>query len=155
MRRRGIQRTSHAKPDEVEQKWWVVDATDRVLGRLATRLATILQGKHKPTYSPHLDSGDFVIVTNAAKIHLTGGKRQKKEYRHYTGYIGGLKTEKAESLIARRPEKVIELAVRRMLPKSSLGKKMLKKLRIFRGAEHPHVAQKPEPLVASVKRSRS
>lgn len=147
MRRRGIQKTSHAKVSEIVQKWWVVDATGKVLGRLATRLATVLQGKHKPTYSPHIDTGDFVIVTNASKVHLTGGKRETKEYKHYTGYLGGLKTEKAGRLLDRKPEKVMELAVRRMLPKGRLGRAMLKKLRIFGGAEHPHAAQKPEPLV--------
>ena len=146
MRRRGIQRTSHAKAGEVRQKWWIVDATGETLGRLATRLATVLQGKHKPSYSPHLDTGDFVIVTNASGVRLSGGKREKKEYGYYTGYLRGRKTEKAGSLLERRPEKVIELAVRRMLPKSTLGKRMLKKLKVFGGAEHPHAAQKPEPL---------
>jgi large subunit ribosomal protein L13 len=147
VRRRGIQKTSHVKGGEVEQRWWVVDATGKVLGRLATRLATVLQGKHKPAYSPHIDTGDFVIVTNASKVRLTGGKRETKEYRHYTGYLSGLRTEKAGRLLDRRPEKVMELAVRRMLPKGRLGRSMLKKLKIFGGAEHPHAAQKPEPLV--------
>lgn len=146
MRQRGIQKTTHLKPAEVEQKWWVVDATGKTLGRLATRLATVLQGKHKPAYSPHFDTGDYVIVTNASSVRLTGNKREKKEYKHYTGYLGGLKTEKAGGLLARRPEKVIELAVRRMLPKGRLGRSMLRKLRVFGGAEHPHAAQRPEPL---------
>ena len=148
MRRRGIQKTTHARPGEVQQKWWVVDATDEVLGRLATRLATVLQGKHKPDYSPHFDTGDFVIVTNASKVRVTGGKLEKKEYTHYTGYVGGLKREKMGHLLARKPEKVVELAVRRMLPKGRLGRRMIKKLKVFGGAEHPHEAQKPEPLTA-------
>ena len=146
MRRRGIQRTYGAKPGEVERRWWLVDASGRTLGRLATRLATVLQGKHRPTYTPHIDTGDYVVVTNASKITVTGKKLEQKEFRRYTGYLGGLKTETLGSLLARRPRRVIELAVRRMLPKTTLGKRMLKKLKVYAGADHPHVAQRPEPL---------
>ena len=146
MRRRGIQKSYRAKPDTISKNWWIVDADGKTLGRLATRIATVLMGKHKPEYTPSIDSGDFVVVTNASKIHVTGNKLEQKEYQRYTGYLGGRKLETLKSLLARKPERVIQLAVRRMLPKTVLGRRMLGKLKVYGGAEHPHVAQKPEPL---------
>lgn len=139
-------KTYMAKPAQVEQHWWLVDATDQVVGRLATKLATILMGKHRPTYTPHVDTGDFVVVTNAEKVRFTGKKWQTKIYQRYSGYPGGLKEETAESLRRRKPEEILRQAVKRMLPKSNLGRKMLAKLKVYHGAKHPHQAQQPEPL---------
>jgi large subunit ribosomal protein L13 len=141
-----VQKTSHLKTSEVKPRWWIADATGQTLGRLATRLATVLQGKHRPDYTPHVDTGDYVVVTNAEKIAVTGKKLSQKEYRRYTGYLGGLKTEPLGSLLARKPERVIELAVQRMLPKGRLGRRMRLKLKVYAGPAHPHAAQKPEPL---------
>ena len=135
-----------AKKEAVEHKWHVVDADGLILGRLAAKIAPILMGKTKPTYTPHVDTGDFVIVVNAAKIRVSGDKAQTKEYQRYSGYPGGQKSVSFEEMLSRRPERVIELAVRRMLPKSKLGRQMLKKLRVFPGPEHNHGAQKPEKL---------
>jgi len=131
---------------DAEKKWFVVDAQDKVLGRLATGIATILMGKNKPWYTAFLDTGDFVVVVNAGKIRLTGRKRTQKTYYSHSGYPGGLKETSAEQLLEKRPERVIRFAVRGMLPKNKLGKKMLTKLKIYAGEEHPHEAQKPEPL---------
>jgi large subunit ribosomal protein L13 len=131
---------------EIERQWMVVDASEQVLGRLATRVATILRGKHKPTYAPHLDVGDHVIVINAEKIHLTGKKLRDKQYRWHTGYIGGLREVSAETMLRTHPERVIEWAVQGMLPKNRLGKAMAKKLKVYRGAAHPHQAQQPKAL---------
>lgn len=131
---------------ETNRRWFVVDAEGKVLGRLATRIATILRGKHKPTYAPHLDVGDHVIVVNAEKIHLSGRKRSDKMYRWHTGYIGGLKEVPAEEMIKSHPERVIEWAVQGMLPKTRLGRAMAKKLKVYRGAAHPHQAQQPVPM---------
>jgi large subunit ribosomal protein L13 len=139
-----------AKPGEVEQKWWVVDATDKVVGRLASDIAMVLMGKHRPTYTPHVDTGDFVIVINAEKVVFTGRKWQQKKYTWYTGYPG-LHTETAGERLKKHPEEIISEAVRRMLPKSSLGRKMLSKLKIYVGSEHKHQAQQPEPLEVAVK----
>jgi large subunit ribosomal protein L13 len=133
---------------EIERKWFVVDAADQVLGRLATRVATILRGKHKPTFTPHLDVGDHVIVVNAEKIHLTGRKLRDKMYRWHTGYIGALREVSAETMLRTHPERMIEWAVQGMLPKNRLGRAMAKKLKVYRGAAHPHEAQRPEPLTA-------
>lgn len=133
---------------ESERKWFVVDAQDQVLGRLATRVATILRGKHKPTFSPHLDGGDHVIVVNAEKVHLTGRKLRDKMYRWHTGYIGALREVNAETMLRTHPERVIEWAVQGMLPKNRLGRAMAKKLKVYRGSAHPHQAQRPEPLAA-------
>jgi large subunit ribosomal protein L13 len=133
---------------ETERKWFVVDAQDQVLGRLATRVATILRGKHKATFTPHLDGGDHVIVVNAEKVHLTGRKLRDKMYRWHTGYIGGLREVNAETMLKTHPERVIEWAVQGMLPKNRLGRAMAKKLKVYRGTEHPHQAQRPEPLGA-------
>jgi large subunit ribosomal protein L13 len=132
-----------AKPGEVAQNWWLVDASDKVVGRLASEIAMILMGKHRPTYTPHVDTGDFVVVINAEKIALTGKKWEQKQYTWYTGYMG-LRSESAGDRRARRPEKIIEEAVRRMLPKNKLATKMLSKLKVYAGAEHPHAAQMPE-----------
>ncbi len=135
-----------AKAGEIEQKWHVVDADNKVLGRMAARIATILQGKHKPTYTAHIDTGDFVVVVNAEKVAVTGRKRSQKVYTHYTGFVGGLRETTFETMLAKRPEKVVELAVKRMLPKTKLGRKMFKKLKVYAGPIHPHAAQMPAPL---------
>ncbi|MEQ8764786.1 MAG: 50S ribosomal protein L13 [Planctomycetota bacterium] len=139
-------KTYVAKPGSIEAQWHLVDGTDLVLGRLAARLATILQGKHRPTYTPHVDTGDFVVVINAEKIRLTGRKNEQKVYRHYTGWPSGLREVPYEQLKERKPTEVLREAVRRMLPKSNLGRQMLSKLKIYAGTEHRHEAQKPQPL---------
>ena len=131
---------------EVEKKWYVVDASGKVLGRLANKIAVVLMGKHKPTYTPHVDTGDYVIVVNADKVVLTGKKLDQKKYYRHSGYPGGLKELTARQMFEKHPEKVVYLAVKRMLPKNKLGRKMLKKLKVYAGPEHPHQAQKPEPL---------
>jgi large subunit ribosomal protein L13 len=133
-------KTFMAKPGEVEQRWWLVDASDRRVGRLASDIAMVLMGKHRPTYTPHIDTGD-----HAEKIEFSGKKWQQKVYRWYTGYMG-LKSETAEHRLKRRPELIIEEAVRRMLPKTRLGRAMLDKLKVYSGGEHPHQAQRPEPM---------
>src|SRR6187455_2257814 len=140
------QKTYSAKPAEAlaARAWWVVDAEGKPLGRLASRIATVLRGKNKATFTPHVDTGDFVIVVNADKVLLTGRKLEEKEYDHFTGYPGGLKVETAKNLLARRPENVIERGVKGMLPKNRLGRKMYKKLFVYAGAEHPHGAQQPK-----------
>ncbi len=135
-----------AKTGEVEAKWYVVDANERILGRMADKIATILMGKHKPTYTPHVDTGDFVVVLNAEKIRVTGDKRTKKEYDWFTRHPGGRKILTFDKMQEKHPEKIIELAVRRMLPKSKLGRKMLSKLKVYVGTDHPHQAQLPEAL---------
>ena len=137
-------KTYMAKPGEVEQRWWLVDAEGKRVGRLASDLAMILMGKHRPTYTPHIDTGDYVVVINAEKVEFGGKKWEQKEYRWYTGYTG-LKTETAENRRERRPELILEEAVRRMLPKTKLGRVMLSKLKVYAGPEHPHLAQQPEP----------
>ena len=136
-------KTYVVKADEIERSWWVVDAADQTLGRLATRIATLLEGKHKPIYSPHLDTGDHVVVINAAQIKVTGNKLDQKSYYRHSGYPGGLKEESLRALMARKPEIVIERAVKGMLPQNRLGRAMFKKLRVYRGADHPHQAQQP------------
>lgn len=139
-------RTYTPKPGEVEQTWHVVDATDVVLGRLATQVAVLLRGKHKATFAPHVDSGDFVVVINAEKVALTGNKRADKlAYRH-SGYPGGLRATPIGELLAKRPERVVEKAVRGMLPKTSLARGQMRKLKVYAGSEHPHTAQKPQPF---------
>ncbi len=138
--------TYSPKPGEIERQWHVIDASDVVLGRLATHAATLLRGKHKPTFAPHVDTGDFVIVVNADKIALTGNKRQTKiAYRH-SGYPGGLKRVNYEELLAKRPERAIELAVKGMLPHNRLGRTLIKKLKVYAGPTHPHEAQQPKPF---------
>lgn len=138
--------TSQPKANEIAREWYLVDAQDKVLGRLASQVARILRGKHKPQYTPHLDIGDHVIVVNAEKVHLTGRKLTDKVYRWHTGYIGNLREINAAKMLQTHPERVIEWAVQGMLPKSRLGRAMAKKLQVYRGTEHPHAAQKPEPL---------
>ena len=132
------------KKGEVERKWFVIDAKDKVLGRLAVETARILRGKNKPQFATHMDSGDFVIVINASKFRLTGKKLSRKLYYHHSGYQGGLKSTKAETLFKEKPEKMVRLAVRGMLPKNSLGRAQLRKLKIYAGESHPHQAQKPQ-----------
>lgn len=132
-----------AKKGEIERQWRLVDADGQILGRMATHIAMMLMGKDKPVYTPHVDTGDFVIVVNAEKVKVTGRKAETKEYDYYTGYPGGHKYVSFEDMMARRPERVIELAVRRMLPKNRIGRQMLKKLKVYRGPEHEHAAQQP------------
>jgi len=141
--------TYMAKAGEVEQNWHVVDATDQVLGRMATEIAQVLMGKHRPEYTPHVDTGDYVIVTNAKQVKLTGRKDAQSVRTRYTGYPGGLKVETFGSLRERRPEALVEDAVRRMLPKNRLGRVMLKKLKVYAGDEHPHQAQQPVEMKLS------
>ena len=137
-------KTYYAKPGEVERAWWVVDAEDVVLGRLATEVAAILRGKKKPQYTPHVDTGDFVIVINADKVRVTGKKVTDKEYYHHTGHPGGLRSETFQEAMQKHPERVIEHAVKGMLPKNTLGRQMAKKLKVYAGPDHPHAAQKPQ-----------
>lgn len=137
-------KTFIAKPYEVNRKWLVVDAEGKVLGRLATEVATILRGKHKPIYAPHMDVGDHVIIINAGKVRLTGRKAQTKRYFRHTGYPGGLRSESFTELLKKHPERILEKAIWGMLPHNRLGRKMYKKLKIYSGAEHPHQAQQPE-----------
>ena len=131
---------------EIERKWYVVDAKDKILGRLATEIAHRLRGKHKPTFSPFIDNGDFIIVTNADRIQLTGKKWDDKKYYHHTGYIGSLKEATAREVLEKKPTDLIFKAVKGMLPKNSLGRAQLKKLKVYAGADHPHTAQQPEKL---------
>lgn len=138
-------RTYSPKPGEIERQWHVIDASDVVLGRLATHAATLLRGKHKPTFAPHVDTGDFVVIVNASKVALTGNKRQTKVAYRHSGYPGGLKQIRYDELLKKRPERAVQLAVKGMLPHNRLGRKLLKKLKVYAGPEHPHSAQKPVP----------
>ncbi len=135
-----------AKPGHDLTKWHLADADGKTLGRFAARVATVLMGKHRPTFTPHVDTGDFVVVVNAEKIAVTGRKAQNKVYRHHTGHIGGLVERPFREMIVEKPEEVVELAVRRMLPKTKLGRRMFAKLKVYRGPSHPHAAQAPAPL---------
>ena len=139
-------KTFSAKPAEVRRDWYVVDATGKTLGRLSTEIAHRLRGKHKPEYTPHVDTGDYIVVINAAKVRVTGNKLQDKVYHHHTGYIGNLKSISLEKLLDEAPERAIQHAVKGMLPRGPLGRKMLGKLRVFAGPEHSHAAQQPIPL---------
>jgi large subunit ribosomal protein L13 len=139
-------KTKSANAATVNQKWYVVDAEGEVVGRLATRIASVLRGKNKPDFTPHVDTGDFVIVVNADKVRFTGSKLDDKEYQRYTGYPGGLRRRTAKEMLAKRPEMVLELAVKGMLPKTKLGRAQIKKLFLYTNATHPHTAQKPEPF---------
>src|SRR5437660_2625934 len=139
-------KTYVATPATAERNWLVVDATGKTLGRLATQLADALRGKRKPEYTPHIDTGDFVIVVNAEKISVTGQKRTEKLYHRHSGYPGGLKTRTLNDMLERRPEEVIRLAVKGMLPRNRLARKQLTKLKVYAGPEHPHTAQKPQPM---------
>jgi large subunit ribosomal protein L13 len=138
--------TFFPKEADLDKKWYVADADQVVLGRLSAKIASILRGKHKPIYTPHTDTGDFVIVINAEKVKMTGNKLQQKKYARYSGYPGGLREVNARTLLATKPEEIIKLSVRGMLPKNALGRKMLKKLKVYKGSEHPHKAQMPETL---------
>jgi len=139
-------KTYYAKPGEVEREWLIVDATDMVLGRLASNVAQILKGKNKPQYTPHVDVGDFVVVINADKVRVTGAKETDKVYYRHTGYPGGLKSETFTEAMAKHPTRVIERAVKGMLPKNTLGRAMGRKLKVYAGPEHPHAAQKPREI---------
>ena len=139
-------KTFSAKPETVKRDWFVVDAEGKTLGRLATEIASRLRGKHKPEYTPHVDTGDYIVVVNAEKVRVTGRKATDKMYHRHTGYIGGLKSMSFEKLIDHKPEMVIELAVKGMLPKNSLGRAMFRKLKVFAGSEHKHAAQQPQQL---------
>lgn len=141
-----MQKTYSAKPQDITRKWYVVDADGMVLGRLASQVATLLRGKHKPMFTPHMDTGDFVIVINAEKVKVTGKKEEKKLYRTHSGYPGGLKTAKYQDAQKKSPENIIKHAVWGMLPKGTLGKSQLMKLKVVCGPEHPHQAQQPEPI---------
>lgn len=139
-------KTFSPTPKDIDRKWYVVDAQDQVLGRLASQIAHRLRGKHKPEFAPHMDNGDFIIVVNCDKIKVTGTKMHNKLYHRHSGWVGGLKTTNLSDLMAGKPEQAIMLAVRGMLPKNRLGRAMLKKLKVYAGAEHPHAAQNPQPL---------
>jgi large subunit ribosomal protein L13 len=139
-------KTQFAKKSDIDRKWYVVDARDAVLGKLATKVATYLRGKNKPVFTPNVDTGDFIIVINADKVKLTGNKVNDKVYYHHSGYIGGIKAQTAKELFEKKPETIIEKAVWGMLPKNRLGRMMIKKLKVYRGPEHPHEAQTPEIL---------
>jgi large subunit ribosomal protein L13 len=139
-------KTFSAKPEEVRRDWYVVDATNKTLGRLSTEIAKRLRGKHKPEYTPHVDTGDYIVVINADKIRVTGNKMKDKMYHHHTGYIGNLKTMSLQKLMSQSPERVLQYAVKGMLPRNRLGRKMFSKLRVFAGPDHKHEAQQPIPL---------
>jgi large subunit ribosomal protein L13 len=139
-------KTYMARPGDIERNWYVVDAEGKVLGRLAAEIATILRGKHKPQFTPHMDTGDFVVVINAEKVKLTGKKREQKTYYWHTGWPGGLRSQTVDQLLEKKPEEVIRKAVWGMMPKNSLSRNQMKKLKIYAGPEHPHMAQMPQPL---------
>ena len=139
-------KTFSAKPKDVRREWFVIDATDKVLGRLATEVARRLRGKHKPEYTPHIDTGDHIVVVNADKIRVTGAKMEEKIYHRHTGYPGGIRSVVLKDLLAKQPERVVETAVRGMLPKNPLGRAMFRKLHVYAGANHKHEAQQPKPL---------
>ena len=139
-------KTVSMRPQDVDHAWWVIDAEGQTLGRLATAIATRLRGKHKPQYTPHVDTGDYVIVVNADKVRVTGKKESDKIYWHHTGYPGGIKGTNVADMRERHPERIIEKAVKGMLPRNPLGRQMYRKLKVYAGAEHPHSAQQPQPL---------
>jgi len=139
-------KTFSAKPAEVQRDWFVVDASDKTLGRLASEIARRLRGKHKPEYTPHVDTGDYIVVVNAEKVRVSGNKESDKHYHRFTGYLGNLKSEPLAKLRERAPERIIELAVKGMMPRNPLGRQMLGKLKVYRGPEHRHAAQQPRPL---------
>jgi large subunit ribosomal protein L13 len=147
-----MNKTFSPKPGDIEHSWFVVDATDLPLGRLASEIASLLRGKHKPTYAPHVDGGDFVVVVNAERVAVTSGKSQTKIYYRHSGYPGGIKAETFDRLRERRPEAIIERAVRGMLPKNKLGRKMGRKLKVYAGPDHPHTAQQPKPLQLDIRK---
>ena len=142
----GSYQTFTAKNETVQRDWYLVDASGKTLGRLAAELARRLRGKHKPVYTPHVDTGDYLVVINAEKVAVTGNKLADKQYHRFTGYVGNLKTETLAQALERHPERVLEIAVKGMLPKNTLGRAMYRKLKVYAGAEHPHAAQQPQPL---------
>jgi large subunit ribosomal protein L13 len=139
-----------AKPEEVARNWWVIDAEGQTLGRLAAQVSTVLRGKNKPQFTPHVDCGDFVVIINAEKIVVSGGKEEQKLYHHHSGYPGGFKTETLRSLRARRPEAILERAIKGMLPHNRLGARQFTKLKVYAGAQHPHEAQNPQPMTVGL-----
>jgi large subunit ribosomal protein L13 len=139
-------KTFVAKEHEIEKKWYLIDAKEKVLGRMASEIASILRGKNKPIFTPHMDAGDYVVVINADKVILTGGKMEKKMYYHHSGYVGGLKKTTAKEMLLKKPENLIKFAVKGMLPKNSLGRRQLTKLKVYAGQDYPHQAQQPEKL---------
>ena len=139
-------KTFSARKEQIEPKWYMIDANGEILGRLAVRVATIIRGKHKPVFTPHMDTGDYVIIINAGKVRLTGNKMKDKIYYHHTGYHGGIRKISAEKLFQKKPEEVLKKAIKGMLPKNSLGRKILTKAKIYASADHPHAAQQPEVL---------
>ncbi len=141
-----MMKTYSAKPETVQRDWYVVDATDKVLGRLASEIARRLRGKHKPVYTPHVDTGDYIVVVNAEKIAVTGNKEKGKIYHHHTGFPGGIRSQNLATVREKHPERILETAVKGMMPKNSLGRAMLKKLKIYTGPEHHHAAQQPKTL---------
>ncbi|MEE8143553.1 MAG: 50S ribosomal protein L13 [Planctomycetota bacterium] len=149
MHRFAIQRSFVQRKEDVVRQWFLVDAQHEILGRMATKIARILMGKNKPSYTPHVDCGDFVVVTNARKVQVTGKKREQKLYYYHTGFMGGLRSHNLDWMLEKKPEKVLQLAVRRMLPKTKLGRQMLTKLKVYPEAKHPHVAQNPREISLS------
>lgn len=147
-----MNKTYSPKQGDIQRSWWVVDATDLPLGRLASEIAQILRGKHKPTYAPHVDGGDFVVVVNAEKVAVTSDKSQSKIYYRHSGYPGGIKAETFANLRDRRPEAIIERAVNGMLPKTKLGRQMVRKLKVYAGGDHDHAAQQPQPLELNIRK---
>ncbi len=145
-------KTYSPKPDDLSHDWWVVDAADLPLGRLASEVAKVIRGKHKPTFAPHVDGGDFVIVVNADRVAVTSGKSQDKIYYRHSGFPGGLKAESFDALRNRRPEAIVERAVKGMLPKNKLGRHMGRKIKVYAGPDHPHAAQKPQPLTFDIRK---
>jgi len=145
-------KTFSPKPGDIDRAWHLVDATDLPLGRLASEVAQVLRGKHKPTYAPHVDTGDFVVIVNADKVAVTSDKTQSKIYYRHSGFPGGIKAENFSSLLGRRPEAVVERAVRGMLPKNKLGRQMARKLKVYAGPDHPHAAQGPKPLELNIRK---
>jgi large subunit ribosomal protein L13 len=147
-----VNKTFSPKAEHIDRRWWVIDADGVALGRLASQVAAVLRGKHKPVFAPHLDNGDFVVVVNAAKVEVTSGKGREKVYYRHSGFPGGLRMESFEQLRARRPERVIEAAVRGMLPKNRLGRRMARKLKVYAGPDHPHHAQQPMALALDLRK---
>ncbi len=146
------QKTFSPRPDDIDRSWWLVDASGLPLGRLASEVAKLLRGKHKPTFAPHMDMGDYVVVVNAVQVAVTGAKATDKKYFRHSGYPGGLTEQSFAELLEKHPERVIEKAVRGMLPKNRLGRRMIKKLKVFAGAEHAHAGQAPQPLTLDVRK---
>lgn len=147
-----LQKTFSPTPSDIDRSWWVVDATDLPLGRLASEVASMLRGKHKPTFAPHVDGGDFVIVINAEKVKVTGNKATQKQYHRHSGYPGGLSTQTFEEVQERYPERIIEKAVKGMLPKNRLGRRIFTKLKVYAGSDHPHSSQNPQPLEFDIRK---